>query len=125
MPLVMVSGLSGVKEEWEELPLLLGEDREVAVFDNRFVCASWRKDAPPYVWRDQVDAVADLVTHLGLQRYAVAGISMGGFIAQGAAAAAGPGGAVAGLVLMSTARGRSGRLRLAWTWQRSSPRRRA
>jgi pimeloyl-ACP methyl ester carboxylesterase len=81
-PAIMICGLSGVIGDWLDLPALLAHHRQVAVFDNRFVGASFIPDEPQYKWRDQWEAVIDLADHLGWERFIVIGHSMGGLIAQ-------------------------------------------
>lgn len=101
VPLIMICGLTATQDVWEELPALLGRDRQVATFDNRFLGASWRPDAPAYTWEQQAEGAAELAAHLGWSRVALLGHSMGGMIAQTLAAQR-PG-LVAGVVLLSTA----------------------
>lgn len=99
-PLVMIQGLSGVKEGWRELSASLAAHRTVAVFDNRGVGGSATPPGP-YPLDRMAQDVVELAEHLGWPRYHVMGISMGGMIAQHVALLAPQ--RVAGLVLGCTA----------------------
>jgi pimeloyl-ACP methyl ester carboxylesterase len=80
-PLLMIMGLSGVKEDWHDLPEWLAQDRPVAVFDNRGIGDSDVPDGPYTMEQLAGDALALLDT-LGWKQAHVMGISMGGMIAQ-------------------------------------------
>ncbi|HMM44131.1 MAG TPA: alpha/beta hydrolase [Candidatus Macondimonas sp.] len=80
-PLLMIMGLSGVKEDWQDLPEALAADRPVAVFDNRGMGESEVPDGPYTMDQMAGDAEAILDTLAWPQAH-VMGISMGGMIAQ-------------------------------------------
>jgi len=80
-PLLMIMGLSGVKEDWHDLPERLAQDRPVAVFDNRGIGESDVPDGPYTAEQLAGDALALLDT-LRWEQVHVMGISMGGMIAQ-------------------------------------------
>ncbi|HBG32105.1 alpha/beta fold hydrolase [Candidatus Macondimonas diazotrophica] len=79
-PLLMIMGLSGVKEDWHDLPQWLARDRPVAVFDNRGMGDS---DVPegPYSIEQLADDALSLMDALNWDHAHVMGISMGGMIA--------------------------------------------
>lgn len=80
-PLLMIMGLSGVKEDWRDLPEALAVDRPVAVFDNRGMGESDVPDGPYTM--DQLAGDAEAVLDaLAWPQAHVMGISMGGMIAQ-------------------------------------------
>lgn len=78
-PVVMINGLSGVKEEWGSLTLLLARDRAVATLDNRGVGASYPSSRrhPSHSWSDFADSILDLLNHLQWPRAILLGHSMG------------------------------------------------
>ena len=80
-PLLMIMGLSGVKEDWRDLPEALAADRPVAIFDNRGMGESDVPDGPYTM--DQLAGDAEAVLDaLAWPQAHVMGISMGGMIAQ-------------------------------------------
>ena len=80
-PLLMIMGLSGVKEDWQDLPEALAADRPVAIFDNRGMGESDVPDGPYTMDQLAGDAEA-ILDALGWPGAHVMGISMGGMIAQ-------------------------------------------
>lgn len=80
-PLLMIMGLSGVKEDWHDLPQWLARDRPVAVFDNRGMGDSDVPDGPYSIEQLAGDARA-VLDALDWGKAHVMGISMGGMIAQ-------------------------------------------
>ena len=80
-PLLMIMGLSGVKEDWQDLPEALAADRPVAIFDNRGMGESDVPDGPYTMDQLAGDAEA-ILDALGWPGAHVMGISMGGLIAQ-------------------------------------------
>ncbi|PRP82571.1 hypothetical protein PROFUN_04876 [Planoprotostelium fungivorum] len=88
VPLVMVTGLSAVKELWAELPLKLSHNRPVLVLDNRgvgesslSVDAESTKEYGITILNMAKDVIA-LVESLGWRHIDLLGWSMGGMIAQ-------------------------------------------
>ena len=81
LPLMMVMGWTGVKEDWDELPIELAHDRPVLVFDNRGMGESSIPEGPYSMSQLAGDALG-LMDLLGWQRVHLMGISMGGMIAQ-------------------------------------------
>jgi pimeloyl-ACP methyl ester carboxylesterase len=79
--LVLVNGLADAKESWEAQIPAFAERYRVVSFDNRGVGAS---PAPPgpYTTEQMADDLGGLVDELGIQRFHLLGISMGGMIAQ-------------------------------------------
>lgn len=90
----------GAVSDWADLPHVLAHHRQVAVFDNRFLGASFVANAPDYRWRDQYEAVIDLADHLGWNRFFLLGWSMGGMISQYVAVTIPK--RIAGLILFSS-----------------------
>jgi pimeloyl-ACP methyl ester carboxylesterase len=81
-PLLLVMGMSGTHLTWGEPFLgLLERDFEVIVYDHRGVGRSSRAEAG-YSIADLADDAAGLLAHLGHDAAHVAGISMGGMVAQ-------------------------------------------
>ncbi len=80
-PLVMIIGLSGVKEDWRSLSHDLAKNRQVIVMDNRGLGES---DIPPGPYSTQMMAtdVLAVINQLGYQKVDVMGHSLGGMIAQ-------------------------------------------
>lgn len=101
-PLVMVMGLSGVKEDWAELAKVLAESRQVLVLDNRGIGES---DVPSgaYSIKEMVEDVLAIVDHLSWVEFDLVGVSMGGMISQQLVTQASH--RVRKLVLMSTSHG--------------------
>ena len=79
---VLLNGLADDLETWVlQMPALLDAGFRVLRFDNRGIGAS---DAPPgpYSTRDFADDTKALVDELGIGRFHLLGVSMGGMIAQ-------------------------------------------
>jgi 3-oxoadipate enol-lactonase len=79
---VLVNGLADDLETWVlQVPALLEAGLRVLRFDNRGIGSS---DAPPgpYTTRDFADDTKALVDELGIGRFHLLGVSMGGMIAQ-------------------------------------------
>lgn len=85
---------------WDEVAARLAGDFRIALYDKR---GHGLSEAPPapYTIDDHVGDLAALLDHLGIARAAVVGLSVGGLIAQGLAAARPD--LVAALVLIGTA----------------------
>lgn len=81
LPLVMVMGLSGVKEDWHPLAADLAQNRPVLIFDNRGVGESDVPEGPYTIAQMAKDTLA-LMQHIGWPQSHLMGISMGGMIAQ-------------------------------------------
>ena len=79
--LVLVNGLADTKETWDAQLPAFAERYRVVTFDNRGIGES---SAPPgpYTGAEMADDLVGLVDLLGLERFHVLGISMGGMIAQ-------------------------------------------
>ena len=80
-PLLMIMGLTAVKEDWAELPEQLAADRQVLVFDNRGMGESSVPEGPYTIDMLAEDALR-LLDHVDWPKAHVFGISMGGMIAQ-------------------------------------------
>jgi 3-oxoadipate enol-lactonase len=102
-PLVLIQGLMLDGRFWFELPQLLADDPDqpwhVLVPDNRGVGLS-ALPRRPWTMADMADDVAAMLDGVGVRKAIVAGISMGGMIAQQLALRHPE--RVAGLVLMAT-----------------------
>jgi len=85
---------------WDEVAARLAGDFRIVLYDKR---GHGLSEAPPapYAIDDHVGDLAALLDHLGIARAAVVGLSVGGLIAQGLAAARPD--LVAALVLIGTA----------------------
>jgi 3-oxoadipate enol-lactonase len=79
--LVLVNGLADAKESWEDQIPAFAERYRVISYDNRGVGES---PAPPgpYTTAQMAGDLAGLVDGLGLERFHLLGVSMGGMIAQ-------------------------------------------
>jgi len=84
VPLIMVQGLTGSKENWDGLHLKLAKKRTVLVFDNRGVGETTYPDTQ-FSIEDLAEDVVDLSKALGWERFDLFGISMGGAISQAVA----------------------------------------
>jgi len=82
-PVLLVCGLSQPAGAWQlgMVPALVGAGFRVVTFDNRGVAPSSSPPAP-YSVDEMVDDTVGLLDHLGLDAVAVAGYSMGGWIAE-------------------------------------------
>jgi len=80
-PLLLIAGLGYDRWMWHKMVPLLADHFQVITFDNRGVGGT---DAPkgPYTANLLADDTAALLTHLGVEKTAVMGHSMGGFVAQ-------------------------------------------
>jgi pimeloyl-ACP methyl ester carboxylesterase len=80
-PLLLVAGLGYDRWMWHKTVPLLAEHFQVITFDNRGVGGT---DAPkgPYTVQLLADDTAALLSELGIEKTAVMGHSMGGFVAQ-------------------------------------------
>jgi 3-oxoadipate enol-lactonase len=85
-PVVLVNSLGTDARIWDGLIGPLAERYRVISYDKR---GHGLSDAPPapYALADHVSDLGGLVEHLGLERFALAGVSVGGMIAQAFAAA--------------------------------------
>ena len=80
-PLVLIAGLGYDMWMWRNMIPGLAEHFQVIAFDNRGV-GQTDKPEGPYTAKLLADDTAGLIEALGLQRVAVLGHSMGGFVAQ-------------------------------------------
>lgn len=80
-PVILVHGLAYDRHGWGPLPDLLAPDFQVLLVDNRGVGESDAPPGPYTVEQMAADAVA-VLDDAGLARAHVAGVSLGGFIAQ-------------------------------------------
>jgi pimeloyl-ACP methyl ester carboxylesterase len=80
-PIVFICGLSADLQVWRFQVPELGKTHRVITYDNR---GAGRSDAPdePYAIAQMADDLVALLDHLGVDRAAIAGWSMGGVIAQ-------------------------------------------
>lgn len=105
IPLVMVMGLSGVKEDWRSLSHNLGKNRQVVVLDNRGLGES--DVAPgPYSIETMANDVLAVTNELKLKKFDLMGMSMGGMICQHIAVHSPD--LIHKLILMSTSHGGPG-----------------
>jgi 3-oxoadipate enol-lactonase len=79
--LVLVNGLADAKESWEAQIPAFAERYRVVSYDNRGVGESPTPPGP-YTTTQMADDLAGLVEGLGLERFHLLGLSMGGMIAQ-------------------------------------------
>jgi pimeloyl-ACP methyl ester carboxylesterase len=99
-PIVMVNGFAAARADWDPTFVAgLAEAHEVVRLDNRGVGES-ASDGKPFTVDDLAGDVAEAIGALGLERPAVLGWSMGGFVVQELAATRPE--LVGGLVLLST-----------------------
>lgn len=80
-PLLLIAGLGAPRRFWSGVVPALGERFRVVTIDNRDAGENPAEKAP-YSMADLADDAAGLLCALGIARAHVAGISMGGFIAQ-------------------------------------------
>jgi len=80
-PLVLISGLGYPLWQWRKMVPFLAEHSQVITFDNRGVGQS-DKPAGPYTSQMLAADTAGLLDALGIEKAAIMGHSMGGFIAQ-------------------------------------------
>jgi 3-oxoadipate enol-lactonase len=79
---VLINGLADELETWAyQVPALVRAGFRVVTIDNRGI-GKTSKPAGPYTAELLADDAKAVVDHLGLERYHVMGISMGGMIAQ-------------------------------------------
>lgn len=81
LPLVLIMGWTGVKEDWGVMAERVAKHRPVLVFDNRGMGQSSVPDGP-YDMDMLAHDTLRLLDHVGWPRAHLAGISMGGMIAQ-------------------------------------------
>jgi 3-oxoadipate enol-lactonase len=79
--LVLVNGLADNKESWEAQIPAFSERYRVISFDNRGIGESPTPPGP-YTTADMAEDLAGLVDALGVERFHLLGVSMGGMIAQ-------------------------------------------
>jgi 3-oxoadipate enol-lactonase len=79
--LVLVNGLADTKESWEAQLPAFAERYRVVSYDNRGV-GETTTTAGPYTTKQMADDLASLVDGIGLDRFHLLGVSMGGMIAQ-------------------------------------------
>jgi pimeloyl-ACP methyl ester carboxylesterase len=79
--LVLVNGLADTKETWEAQLPAFAERYRVLAYDNRG-CGESPTPPGPYTTAQMADDLAGLVDALGLERFHLLGVSMGGMIAQ-------------------------------------------
>jgi len=81
VPLVMIMGLSGSKENWFDLEKQLAQNRKVLTLDNRGIGESSLPEGPYPMERMANDAI-EIANHLKWEVFDLVGVSMGGAIAQ-------------------------------------------
>src|SRR5262249_29869232 len=80
--IVLINGLADDLETWaEQMGDFLGAGHRVLRFDNRGIGKSGRPRGPYTTAQMAADAKA-LIDHLGLKKFHLVGVSMGGMIAQ-------------------------------------------
>jgi len=80
-PLLLITGIPSVGDDWAPLAEPLSESRRVITFDNRG-CGGSTVTPGPYSMQQMAADAAGLLDHLEIDRADVFGISMGGMIAQ-------------------------------------------
>ena len=80
-PLLLISGIPGVVDDWGGFARSLARSRRVIAHDNRGGGGT-TTTAGPYTTRRLADDAAGLLDALGVERTDVLGVSMGGMIAQ-------------------------------------------
>jgi pimeloyl-ACP methyl ester carboxylesterase len=80
-PLVLIAGLGYPLWQWHKMVPFLAEHFQVIAFDNRGV-GQTDKPAGPYTAQMLAADTAGLLDALGIESAAIAGHSMGGFVAQ-------------------------------------------
>lgn len=80
-PLVLISGIGYSLWQWHKMVPYLGKHFQVITFDNRGIGQS-DKPTGPYSARMLAADTAGLLDALGIEKAAILGHSMGGFIAQ-------------------------------------------
>ena len=80
-PLVLIAGLSYTHWQWHRMAPELARHVQVILFDNRGV-GQTEKPPGPYSAEMMAEDTAGLLEALGIERAAVMGHSMGGFVAQ-------------------------------------------
>lgn len=78
VPLVLLHGLRAYAQTWESLVQCLGEGYCAYALDQRGRGLSDWAPSTSYHTQSYVEDLEDLVTHLGLQRFALLGHSLGG-----------------------------------------------
>ena len=98
--LALVNSLGTDDRIWDPVVDLLADDYRIISYDKR---GHGLSDAPPgdYSLDDHIDDLSGLLDHIGVDRFALAGVSIGGVIAQGFAVRYGA--RLAALVLCDTA----------------------
>ena len=77
-PLLLLHGLRAYAQTWESLAGVLGDDFCCYALDQRGRGLSDWAESTSYRTESYVDDLEDLVAHLGLQRFALVGHSLGG-----------------------------------------------
>lgn len=80
-PLLLIAGLGNRLESWTAIRQGLAEDFTVVVYDHRGLGRSGDVEGP-YSVQTMADEALQLMTHLGFERFHVAGISLGSLVAQ-------------------------------------------
>ena len=84
-PLVLINSLGTDLRIWEPVAVRLADRYRIVRYDKRGHGLS-EEPEPPYALTDHVADLAALLDHLGIERAAIVGLSVGGLIAQGLAA---------------------------------------
>ena len=79
-PLMLLHGFPLDSSSWDELTPLLENDLDIITPDLRGFGQSTTIESP-YTVSDMADDLAGLLDHLGIEKIAIAGHSMGGYIA--------------------------------------------
>lgn len=103
-PLILVHGLGLNRQMWQWQQAALADRYTVITYDL-FGHGQSARPAGPYTMRQMTDQICALMAHLGLQRCALAGFSLGGLIVQ-AFALAHPQ-RVSALAILNAAHGRT------------------
>jgi len=80
---ILVHGYTGSSSDWETTLPAVGEKYRCVMFDQRGFGKSDSSDSPAaYHMREYVEDIAALASQLGIDRFHLAGVSMGGMIVQ-------------------------------------------
>ncbi|KAJ3180313.1 hypothetical protein HDU87_002192 [Geranomyces variabilis] len=89
VPLIMLTGIASVKEDWDDLATALALHRPVCIYDHRGIGASTlAPPLPPFKTTSSLTVTQlatdtfTLVSHLQWRKFHLLGMSMGGMVAQ-------------------------------------------
>ncbi|KAJ3158844.1 hypothetical protein HDU86_002532 [Geranomyces michiganensis] len=89
LPLLMLTGMASVKEDWDQMANDLARTRPVCIYDHRGIGESRKAPpTPPFQEPSQLTVMQmatdafSLLEHLGWRRFHLFGMSMGGMLSQ-------------------------------------------